>query len=156
MFAYYARCRELDPRTVQTIIVCMNMSVCIGSGLYIYKKKVDFLSIPWILRASAAFHVHRVIERGTQAVPRTCNPDVCLRGPYVLNRTLQKSDGAAVMIGREAAFVIPLFRLIERETQAVPRTCDLGVGLRGPFKCALTLTSTAYVPLLALPNAIRI
>jgi hypothetical protein len=33
-------------------------------------------------------------------------------------------------------------RVIERVTQAVPRTFNPGEGLRGPFKCVLTLTST--------------
>jgi hypothetical protein len=41
-------------------------------------------------------------------------------------------------------------RVIERGTSAVARTCDPGVGLRGPFKCALTLTSTACVNLIRL------
>jgi hypothetical protein len=31
----------------------------------------------------------------------------------------------------------------DRGTQVVPRTRDPSVGIRGPFKCALTLTSTA-------------
>jgi hypothetical protein len=39
--------------------------------------------------------------------------------------------------------------LDKERKQAAPRTCDPGVGLRDPFKCALSLTSTAYVTLAA-------
>jgi hypothetical protein len=47
ILAYYARGRGFDSRTVQTF-VCMNMTVCIGSGCfyvqYVFTKKM-YISI---------------------------------------------------------------------------------------------------------------
>jgi hypothetical protein len=41
ILAHYARGREFDSRTVQTF-VCMNMSVCIGSGcFYVYYECIS-------------------------------------------------------------------------------------------------------------------
>jgi hypothetical protein len=62
LLAFYARGRGYDSRTVQTFM-CMNMSVCIGSGCFnvyvcIYKKNVyKYLLIRYLESITQAFQV---------------------------------------------------------------------------------------------------
>jgi hypothetical protein len=55
ILAYYARGREFDSRIVLTF-VCINMSVCIGSGskynMYVFTKKYIISKYVFILQVS--------------------------------------------------------------------------------------------------------
>jgi hypothetical protein len=62
ILAYYARGRGLDSRTMQTF-VCMNMSVCIGSGCffmykYVFTKKMDLSIYLSLISSLISYRIH--------------------------------------------------------------------------------------------------